>query len=184
LTGPLIRWWPYFACETERRRNEAVYLFSPRDSYYYQKLDLELGQIVVEVASTPVKGTHEAFAGQLFGLFAESSADAVVPVLAPDQRLRDLHAENPDLFPIPESDLGLVLPLLPGLSIARMTGQNACFTFHPPGAELLDDVIKVPVRAAEKADILADLRDLGITRASIYPGLEGIAAALKAEYLS
>ena len=181
-TDPLAAF--YFACESHPDAEGVVYAFSPIGTYYYRTFDATVGKVVVLPALTPVKGNHPAFVGQLPGLFDDRTVPGTRPELGPDDDLRRAHEQFPELGPLRDSELGLVLPVLPGLEIARMSSQKSCFTFHAADSQPLKGLGFYRVPAADKPAILADLRDLGITRASIYPGLEGIAAALKAEYLS
>jgi hypothetical protein len=59
----------------------------------------------------------------------------------------------------------------------RIITQSGCFTVHPSNdAEAEISCILIP--AADRATIHLQLAGLGITRASLFPGLDGIAAML------
>lgn len=182
-TSPLVAL--YFACETQPDEDGRVWAFDPTDHYYYQLWDVDRGVQVLPV-STPVKASHESFVGQIPQLFSTYSPRAVRAVAAPDDRLRSLHDNVPNLIgELPESRLGRILPVLPGLEFARIASQQGCFTFHPFGTGELAHpaLVSFDVPANEKTTILEDLALMGISRASIFPGLDGVAAAVRQSLL-
>ena len=60
----------------------------------------------------------------------------------------------------------------------RITNQSACFTSHPPDTQRSLDLKCLFVRSVDREFIHSQLAGLGITRASLFPGLDGNAAAL------
>ena len=115
-TNPLIAL--YFACETHRGVDGVVWLFNPLGIYYYQSYNEREQKFYVLPASTPVKGRHSAFEGQLYMRFDEGSIRAVLPVEGPDDGMRKRYAKYPDLGELRESTLGMILPVLPDASLA------------------------------------------------------------------
>lgn len=172
-TNPLVAL--YFACESALNADARVWTVSPVDTYYYQVWDSERGAITTLMTITPVGTDNEAFTGQIPNLFQEHRNPGVRPVEGPDDRLRKLEAQRPDLFQFEQSNLGGVLPVLPGLSFSRLAGQQGCFTFHPLGSKLRKDVGYFDIPAASKREIVDDLARLGVSPATIFPGLEGVA---------
>lgn len=171
-TSPLVA--IYFACESGSATDARVWCLSPIDTYYYQLWDYDKG-ITTRVASTPVGSDHEAFTGQVRDLFREPKNAGVIPVEGPDGRLRELQAEKPELFRLNDRLLGGILPVLPGLAFSRLAGQQGCFTFHPFGATFPEEVRCFDIPAGAKADIVEDLARMGVTHATLFPGLEGVA---------
>ncbi|MBE0610772.1 MAG: FRG domain-containing protein [Dehalococcoidia bacterium] len=171
-TSPLVAL--YFACESGSATDARVWCLSPIDTYYYQLWDYDEG-IRTLVTSTPVGSDHEAFTGQVPNLFSEPKNGGVIPVEGPDERLRKLQNEKPELFRLDDSHLGGILPVLPGLAFSRLAGQQGCFTFHPFGATFRKEVGYFDIPADAKADIVDDLARMGVTHATIFPSLEGVA---------
>lgn len=65
----------------------------------------------------------------------------------------------------------------------RITVQGGCFTAHPDttgkqAVEWPGDLRRISIPQAARRGFRADLTKLGITRASLYPDLDGIAVAL------
>jgi type I restriction enzyme M protein len=67
----------------------------------------------------------------------------------------------------------------------RITNQSGCFTWHDSNAPLNESeewkamrFKRVRIKAADKPSILDDLYNLGIHRAFIFPGLDGLARRL------
>jgi FRG domain len=59
---------------------------------------------------------------------------------------------------------------------SRFVAQHGLFTYHPsPNVELISKgLARVPIQAAEKTNILADLRKYGISTDRLFPDLDGL----------
>ena len=185
-TDPLVAL--FFACVEHQSCKGTVWVFSPYDHYYYRIFEEIPGQQrvegVVRITQTPVKAHHEAFVGQVYNLFSEYHQKPVLPENGPDERLRGLAANSGGKFSLPKSRLRGVLPVLPGLKFERISSQQGCFTFHPDGSgDLTGLAQRIDVEAHEKAEVLEDLRRLGVTWARIYPELGSIARAVRSRYI-
>jgi len=77
--------------------------------------------------------------------------------------------------PFTKSDCVTLYP--PALS-ARISVQHGCFTSHPTGPIPPFDLRHLLIRSAHRFFIYSQLLGLGITRATLFPGLDGSAAAL------
>lgn len=84
------------------------------------------------------------------------------------------------------SKLGGVLPVTPSLNFARIAGQRGCFTFHPVGSEPITTQLhgRFEVAPEDKSEILRDLRVLGVSAATVFPGLAGAADAIRTYYFA
>lgn len=175
----------YFACSSEPESDGMVWAFNPTDTYYYDLWDWNRGKRRL-VATTPVKGNHEALVGQIPTLFMETTDRGVTPEAGPDEHLRNMQERFPMFMSAIESQLGSVLPVMPSMSFARIAGQRGCFTFHPVESKPITTKIvnRFEVKASEKPAILRDLRLLGVSAASIYPGLEGVSSSIRSFFLA
>lgn len=81
-----------------------------------------------------------------------------------------------------------VLPITPDLSAGRMLQQGSCFTFHMPGAPLMDDHFEVSalekyiIPQAAKASIRITLRRMNITEATLYCDLDHLSREIRSAY--
>lgn len=75
-----------------------------------------------------------------------------------------------------------VIPIMPDLAHGRLQLQASCFTLHAPGSGALEEarlaLFKCIVPAASKPRIRAELRELGIHRASLFGDLDSVAQDL------
>jgi hypothetical protein len=174
-TNPLVAL--FFAAQPPDGLDGAVHVLVPRDSYYYQLFGAD-GSHVVRTSQTPVKDTHEAFAGQLQYLFVDFRGAPVIPVGEPDENLLNIQKANP-VFRLFPRQLGGVLPVVPTLRFDRMAAQQSCFTFHPPDCEdITSRTGSVRVLAADKAEVRITLRRMGVTHSALFPGPGGVATEL------
>lgn len=168
----------YFAAEDSALSHVdgVVHVLFPADHYYYRRWDPQRGQQVMHVV-TPVTDLDESFTGQVPALFELRGQVNVTPEEGPDDRLRELEKQFPQV-PLRERLYRGVLPVVPGLHFERLAGQRGAFTFHPFGAGPLAPTKSVLVPAGDKPQILEDLDLLGITRQRVFPGLDGVSKAI------
>lgn len=78
---------------------------------------------------------------------------------------------------------GIPRPLIPDLSAGRMFQQGTCFTLHPPGSAGIPleapSIAVIPAEA--KPVIQRQLRFVGVTRTTLFPGLDSVSFDLRAE---
>ena len=69
--------------------------------------------------------------------------------------------------------------MTPYLDDERMAAQSSCFTFHPPECgDITSSVARIAIPAATKPQLRILLRKLGTTRATLFGGIDGVAASL------
>lgn len=86
-----------------------------------------------------------------------------------------------------------ILPIMPDLRTGRMLQQGSCFTLHMPprpvGGErpaeptfIISKARKLVVPQAAKADLLVDMRRVGVNYASLFLDLDNIAKEIRATW--
>ncbi len=178
-TNPLVAL--FFASLGEDDRDGVVWSIIPSESYYYRFIgEGQLAPGVPRMRPAPVPETDECLVGQLKILFQRFDPPFVSPEYGPDEEwLRKAEVAGYRMFP---RLLDGVLPVVPGLKLARMRSQESCFTFHPADS---GDLTKhaVPaylVPASAKRALRLALRRIGVTFGSVYSDVEGVAMELKA----
>jgi hypothetical protein len=89
-----------------------------------------------------------------------------------------MHPKNQDPFDTEE-----IRSFWPPHVSPRISVQAACFTAHPEPTNFSEylwqgDRIRIQIEKSARSKILRDLGKLGITRAALFPGLDGVAATM------
>lgn len=120
--------------------------------------------------------TYNPLVALYFAVQSQSDADAAIYAYkAPDKTLHSKSSGNP-------FEIEVVRKYRPRHFADRVRSQQGLFTVHPNPREPFendDRIVRITIRAASKAVISDKLRHYGVSRASLFPGLDSIAHDLR-----
>lgn len=167
----------FFASQPPDDRDGAIFLLNPFGWYYYDFYDVD-GKKIRRSVITPVQDDDEAFVAQAKYLFKERTPPFATVADGPDASMVQ-NFEQAYNQPPPPRTLAGVLPVAPFLHDERMAAQYSCFTFHPPDAgDITSFARTIMVPAGLKRELRTTLRTLGVTRATLFGGIDGLATSI------
>jgi hypothetical protein len=167
----------FFAAQPPDDVDGSVFMIYPTGHHYYDFYAVD-GTATRRIAISPVQPEHEAFIGQVKYVFNERVAPFAVMASGPDEHMIQLFS-NQDKYKMFPQALEGVLTVVPSLRFSRIAAQEGCFTFHPPDCgDITSLAMRFAIPRTSKSELRIALRRMGVTRASLFRDIEGVALSL------